>query len=133
MIRDILNHDDYKNITGLHEAISHHLEKQDQQGEEEDVALKAEEDEVESEETLLETHPCPCIWGQWEDWGECTVTCGGGTKTRQRPTAQIATNGGDECEGRNFEDTSCNRDACRKSKKLSYLKEHTKKTMNFSH
>jgi len=111
-IREILNHADYKNITGLYKAFSDYLMKEDDQANKEDESLKAEEAQVKAEETKLNTHPCPCIWGQWEDWGECNTSCGGGSKTRLRPVVQNATNSGEECEGSNSETTSCNPDPC---------------------
>merc|ERR1712110_1301358 len=84
LIRDILEHDDYKNMTGLHTVLNQYLTQQEDQSNEEDKHLKVEEAEVASEENTLNTHPCACIWGEWADWGDCTVSCSGGEKTRHR-------------------------------------------------
>ena len=49
----------------------------------------------------------------WSDWSPCTVTCGGGTTTRDRtctnPTPQY---GGNQCDGDTSETTSCYTDSC---------------------
>jgi len=108
-IRDILEHDDYKNVTGLHKALNDYLSTQDQQATDEDEHLKLEEADVANETTRLNTHPCPCVWGEWSDWGECSVTCGidMGIKYRQREVAKEATNGGTACDGLPTDNTSC--------------------------
>lgn len=33
---------------------------------------------------LCMTEPCP-TFGEWDDWGECDVTCGQGEQSRTRP------------------------------------------------
>jgi len=111
-IRGILEDDDYKNVTGLHSALNEYITKQDQQAAEEDGNLRNEEAEVASEKNLLDTHPCPCIWGEWQDWDACTVTCGGGNKTRNREVAKNSTNGGEECAGSSSDTTSCGSNPC---------------------
>merc|ERR1719495_1833813 len=112
MIRNILEHDDYKNITGLHNALNQYLTQQDAQVAAEDGQLTLEEAEVAAENNTLNTYPCACVWGEWGDWGECTVTCGGGSKTRLRQVAKEATDGGDECDGSTSHTTSCGSDPC---------------------
>lgn len=47
-------------------------------------------------------------WGQWEN---CTVICGGGTKTRRR-TCIEPMYGGANCTGPSEEDTDCNTHNC---------------------
>ena len=37
-----------------------------------------------------------CV-GEWSQWGNCDVSCGGGTKTREFVVSQIARSGGVEC------------------------------------
>ena len=112
-IRDILHHDDYKNITGLHSALDDYLTLQEQQADEEDARLKLEEAEVIAEEDILNTHPCDCIWSEWQEWDSCTVSCGGGSKKRQRTVLRNATNNGKPCEGGVWNTSTCNLDPCR--------------------
>ena len=109
-----MHHEDYKNVTGLHKALGDYITAQDEQATGEDSHLKEEEDEVAAEQNTLDTHPCPCVWGPWGSWGACTVSCGGGSKTRTKQVAKNATNGGDECQGSNTSSTTCGTDPCRK-------------------
>jgi len=112
LIRNILEHDDYKNVTGLHKALNDYLSAQDEQADQEDEHLKSEEEEVAAEQNTLNTHPCPCVWGEWSEWDECPVSCGGGAKNRHRDVAKEATNGGDECDGMASETASCRMNPC---------------------
>jgi len=112
LIRDILEHDDYKNMTGLHTALDEYLTQQDEQAAEEGEHLKVEEAEVAAEKNTLDTHPCPCVWGEWQEWADCSVTCGGGSKARPRVVAKNATNGGDECDGGSTSSTTCGTNPC---------------------
>ena len=109
-----MHHEDFKNVTGLFKALNKYLTEQEEQSHEEDIHLKQEEADVEHEQHLLDTHPCPCIWGVWADWGQCSKMCGGGSKTRSREVAKQATNNGDICDGSSFEQTSCNLEPCGK-------------------
>lgn len=44
---------------------------------------------------------CPeildCLWGQWSSYSACSLTCGGGEKSRSRMVEQIAAHGGKPC------------------------------------
>eukprot|EP01006_Ploeotia_vitrea_P028505 TRINITY_DN61182_c0_g1_i2.p1 TRINITY_DN61182_c0_g1~~TRINITY_DN61182_c0_g1_i2.p1 ORF type:complete len:763 (-),score=91.44 TRINITY_DN61182_c0_g1_i2:106-2394(-) len=59
-------------------------------------------------------------WAPWGDYGDCSVTCGGGIQTRSRScTAPTPANGGQECTlgsgGKGTEEVEqkdCNPDAC---------------------
>ena len=52
-----------------------------------------------------------CKVGDWKPWGECSVTCDGGTKTRTRDVIEQAENGGAMCPS--LEETKvCNTDGC---------------------
>ena len=52
-----------------------------------------------------------CKVSNWKPWGECSVTCGGGTKTRARDVIEIPENEGDTCPA--LEETmACNTDQC---------------------
>mmetsp|Transcript_36241 Transcript_36241/g.54683 ORF Transcript_36241/g.54683 Transcript_36241/m.54683 type:complete len:251 (+) Transcript_36241:1-753(+) len=55
--------------------------------------------------------PRDCVWAAWSDFGSCSVSCGGGTKTRQRQPATVEANGG-TCKGEKVETASCNTDTC---------------------
>ena len=52
-------------------------------------------------------------WSDWGKWGDCTVTCGGGTRKRNRACTNPAPeNGGLDCEGSNKEEEPCNNIPC---------------------
>ncbi|RUS75554.1 hypothetical protein EGW08_016679, partial [Elysia chlorotica] len=52
-------------------------------------------------------------WSEWGDWTECTKTCGGGVRSRERTCTNPAPdNGGQECEGGPQETSICNPDPC---------------------
>ncbi|CAE7247444.1 Hmcn1 [Symbiodinium natans] len=53
-----------------------------------------------------------CKWGAWGDWTKCTVTCGGGMRTRQR--SEKATSEDAECSKPRTKSQNhrCNRQAC---------------------
>ncbi|VDI13130.1 Hypothetical predicted protein, partial [Mytilus galloprovincialis] len=68
----------------------------------------------------LETQSCNtqvCIidgtWGQWQSWGVCSVTCGGGRQSRMRVCDDPRpANGGLPCSGSSSEYGYCNIQAC---------------------
>ena len=119
-----MNLDDYKNITALFTPLKTFLAEQDQQVNDEDTHLKQEEADVTNEQNILDTHPCPCVWGQWTSWSSCSKTCGGGTINRSRNITQPAKNAGDSCAGSSTQQMSCNPDPCRKKNicKRTFLK-----------
>ena len=57
--------------------------------------------------------PCPidCV-GSWGDYGSCTASCGGGTKTREYTITTPAQHGGAECPANHgdTEEINCNED-----------------------
>eukprot|EP00932_Pfiesteria_piscicida_P016494 SRR837773.3412.p2 GENE.SRR837773.3412~~SRR837773.3412.p2 ORF type:complete len:376 (-),score=107.68 SRR837773.3412:10-1137(-) len=55
--------------------------------------------------------PRDCLWASWSEYGSCTVSCGGGTKTRSRVPSEKEANGG-SCTGDQAETVACNTDPC---------------------
>eukprot|EP00927_Polykrikos_kofoidii_P048726 TRINITY_DN42941_c0_g1_i1.p1 TRINITY_DN42941_c0_g1~~TRINITY_DN42941_c0_g1_i1.p1 ORF type:complete len:1553 (+),score=204.95 TRINITY_DN42941_c0_g1_i1:74-4660(+) len=57
-------------------------------------------------ESMSETKACnlrnctvvDCKWSQWKSWGDCSRTCDGGHRFRNRKIAQVAIGGGKICE-----------------------------------
>ena len=61
-------------------------------------------------------------WGNWNAWGACTVTCLGGTQTRDRACDNPApVHGGNDCDGNNDESQPCNTGPCRRKSFLGIL------------
>jgi len=54
---------------------------------------------------------CPGVWQNWESYGECSVSCGGGERTRSR-TCLGGEVGGPGCEGSDMEQSSCGEEPC---------------------
>ena len=83
---------------------------------EEKKEMDLEFEESELCQDKIDTHPCPCVWKEWDVWSECSVTCGGGSANRIREVEKNATNGGEPCVGTATDSTPCNEDVlCRKS------------------
>ena len=57
---------------------------------------------------------------QWEEWGECSNTCGSGHQSRRRTMVIESKNGGKQCEEPS-QSRDCNYDKCGKLY-LSYVK-----------
>ena len=52
-------------------------------------------------------------WSDWTSFGDCSKTCGGGIKTRQRTCTNPApANGGKDCKGSSSDSMSCNEQGC---------------------
>ena len=48
-------------------------------------------------------------WGNWLNWGTCSVAYGGGTRTRSRLCNNPSpSNGGKSCQGSGVDSQSCN-------------------------
>ena len=78
--------------------------------------------EVEREQTIVkdkrneyETQDCPCVHSDWAEWNMCSVSCGGGTKSRTRTIDKPALNHG-TCVGELREEQLCEDNPCRKHK-----------------
>ncbi|CAK8993521.1 unnamed protein product [Durusdinium trenchii] len=54
-------------------------------------------------------HKCPidCVYGEWGEWADCSVTCGNGTRKHTREVETEAQHGGKECEGEAEEEGPC--------------------------
>ena len=53
------------------------------------------------------------MFGSWNNWTECTKTCGGGSQRRLRECNKPPpTGGGKDCEGPNYEIRNCANDFC---------------------
>lgn len=46
-------------------------------------------------------------WGSWSQWRECSMTCNGGSQSRNRTCV-----GGSDCTGTNIETRACNTQNC---------------------
>ncbi|KAH3721030.1 hypothetical protein DPMN_063943, partial [Dreissena polymorpha] len=68
-----------------------------------------------TENITCNTVPCPVdgVWSTWSAWSACTVTCGGGTVTRNRAcNYPSGTPHGHNCTGNATERSMCNTDIC---------------------
>ena len=113
-IRDLLNRTNYINVTGLFEVLNTWLVGQDSIAAAEGVQLDQEEGEVEDEQKTLDNPTCPCVWGEWSEWTECSTTCGPGIIMKQREVETQATGGGAECIGHETQEQACKLLDCRK-------------------
>ena len=52
-----------------------------------------------------------CVWYEWTEWEDCSLSCDGGTKARTRGWSS-ALYGGRECEGEAEEVLACNTQPC---------------------
>merc|ERR1711974_90095 len=68
--------------------------------------------EVDDLEDRIDSHPCPCVWGEWGEWAVCSTTCEAGSTERHRVIEKEAINNGTECEGDSAENEVCNEDVC---------------------
>ncbi|XP_063430248.1 uncharacterized protein LOC134712536 [Mytilus trossulus] len=61
-------------------------------------------------------------WSQWGNFGQCSVTCGGGQYTRSRTCSDpYPQNGGLSCSGDSSEFTDCNTQACPTASSGTYV------------
>ena len=61
------------------------------------------------------TNPVDCEYQDWTAWTSCSVTCGGGSKSRRKLIKTPAQNGGRQCDQRldsNFDKVQCNTQMC---------------------
>ena len=81
-----------------------------------------------SGKSLMEVAPCnteaccpecsesvDCVWGPWDDWSSCPVSCGGGETTRFRDILTMGKANGKPCSNEDsFEIAACSPDPCLK-------------------
>ena len=72
---------------------------------------KCEEDLLEEEECNTKPCPEPCKWAEWQDWDDCSQSCGTGKKVRVRVKELKEKNGG-LCKGSYREESTCNTNLC---------------------
>ncbi|XP_060574479.1 A disintegrin and metalloproteinase with thrombospondin motifs adt-1-like [Ruditapes philippinarum] len=67
------------------------------------------------EDKLCNTRSCAAHggWSKWEDWGECSATCGIGMRSRKRSCTNPRPHRfGDHCFGNGIEDEMCKTGSC---------------------
>ena len=62
-----------------------------------------------------------CEWDEWEV-GECSKSCGGGTRTNSRKPSIDAEHGGEDCSGSSIVSESCNVQECPGTKEILCMK-----------
>ena len=60
-----------------------------------------------------------CVWNEWQI-GECSKTCGGGTRTNTR-TKKVQEAHGGTCEGHATSKEECNAQECPPSKQQKFV------------
>lgn len=53
-----------------------------------------------------------CKWTEWEPWGPCSASCGGGERERARDKSATAVDGGKDCVGKPLEVGECQNNTC---------------------
>ena len=95
-------------------GLDEYIKKANETATEEDEDIKEHIKEVEDAKEKMNSHPCPCVWGPWSDWTECSKTCEAGSRHRGRQIEKEAINNGTECTGEELEEEVCNDVCCRK-------------------
>ncbi|XP_063690486.1 uncharacterized protein LOC134823063 [Bolinopsis microptera] len=70
-------------------------------------------DSTETQPCNTESCPVNGGWTNYEEWSECSKTCGGGSQSRTRTCTNSAPlHGGAECAGDSTDTNSCNTESC---------------------
>ena len=59
----------------------------------------------------FKNHEVNCEWNDWTI-GDCSLTCGGGTRTKTRVPKVLAEHGGEACKGPTTTEERCNEQNC---------------------
>jgi len=121
VLKGVLDHENYT-VTGLStgndkvqdtcEGLAEYIDVSNKTAHIEKVELDEHLQEVLDDQVKIDTHPCPCIWGQWEEWSTCSTTCEAGLRYREREVEKPAINNGTECLGSSDENQACNDEVC---------------------
>ena len=67
-----------------------------------------------TEYRLCNIQACPinCEWDDFNDWGQCSKSCGGGIQRRNRSRLVEAKDGGKDCDGKSVMFQLCNTQDC---------------------
>ncbi|XP_069932953.1 SCO-spondin [Oryctolagus cuniculus] len=66
-----------------------------------------------SQSCFLQACPVPGAWAEWEAWGPCSVSCGGGHRSRRRSCVDPPPkNGGAPCPGTSQQRVPCHLQPC---------------------
>merc|ERR1711862_885682 len=86
----------------------------DKQADQSETKAQGEKDLVSKEIEMVKTKDCGCTWEQWAgNWGECSKTCGEGTKKQSRKILWQKRNKGQECDLADGEESAtCNEGCC---------------------
>merc|ERR1712111_101583 len=106
---DVLHHENYTStglsngndsVEDLCQGLQDYIDKANHTAwENEKPELDQHLQEVEDLEDRIDSHPCPCVWGEWGEWSVCSTTCEAGSTERHRVIEKEAINNGTECEG----------------------------------
>lgn len=120
-LKEILHHENYT-LTGLStgndkvedacKGLAEYVDISNHTAHVEKVELDKHLQEVLDEQIRIDTHPCPCVWGEWDEWSKCSTTCEAGLQYRERVIKKPAINNGTECLGTSDVSQACNEDVC---------------------
>ncbi|CAK8671664.1 unnamed protein product [Clavelina lepadiformis] len=67
---------------------------------------------MELQECNAQCCPIDCVWNIWEEWSECSKTCGQGLRKRQRTVKTASICGGVDCVDNSAQEETCNDICC---------------------